>query len=239
MKFHTLIIGTSKSKDEDVYYLEAKDKFWKPIHLSGLTSKQLDPSEYRLLFDKGIGFGELAHLNRGFGSEIDSEVYSQDRQLAARLDVINKGIPELLKFIEAAEATTLVFNGKSAISAFMEFVEFGKVTAISSRFANEMNYKYGFCGTWNGCEIYLLPNLSKTASAEWKKHKGDELWLEFFKSINRSNANKATHKTVLGMTRNKTNLSPNQKIFVGLFLFVFCILAGMLYILLTKDIIQK
>lgn len=58
---HTIIIGTSKSKNQNGYYIESKDKFWGLLYKSGLTSSVLEPHQYQKLIDEyGIGFGELA-----------------------------------------------------------------------------------------------------------------------------------------------------------------------------------
>ena len=68
MQVHTLIIGTSKSKNQNGYYIEAKEKFWGLLHKSGVTNQLLEPSEFKTLTEKhGIGLSELAFGHIHFG----------------------------------------------------------------------------------------------------------------------------------------------------------------------------
>lgn len=233
MSFHTLIIGTSKSKNLDGYYFEARDKFWKMIHLSGLTPRQYDPEEYRLLQSQGIGFGELAFHHQVLGESSGTDVFSQDKQLNEDLSVIRKGIPDLRKFILDSGAKRIAFNGKTAISAFFEFDETGNVESLNSQYVRNKGWEYGLCTSWKGIEVYMLPNLSATASAEWKKHDGELHWMKFWGIM------ASTEKLDLQvMKKEKPSLTPTQKLWAGLILFMFCIIAGLVYILITKDIIK-
>jgi len=234
MTFHTLIIGTSKSKNLDGYYFEAKEKFWGSIHRAGLTSRQYRPEEYRLLQAEGIGFAELAFHHQLLGESDEATVYSQDHQLNEDIEVIRKGIPELQKFILQSGAKRMVFNGKSAISAFFEFDESGDVASLSSQFARHKQWEYGLCTTWKGIDVYLLPNLSATASAEWKKHNGEAHWMNFWNSIKPKQK-----EPITAMKKEKPSLTPTQKLWAGLILFMFCIIAGLVYILITKDLIKN
>jgi len=203
MSFHTLIIGTSKSKNLDGYYFEARDKFWKLIHRSGLTPRQYNPEEYRLLQSQGIGFGELAFHHQVLGESSSTDVFSQ------------------------------AFNGKTAISAFFEFDETGNVESLNSQYVRNKGWEYGLCTSWKGIEVYMLPNLSATASAEWKKHDGELHWMKFWGIM------ASTEKLDLQvMKKEKPSLTPTQKLWAGLILFMFCIIAGLVYILITKDIIK-
>jgi G:T/U-mismatch repair DNA glycosylase len=233
MSFHTLIIGTSKSKNVDAYYVEAKEKFWKLIHLSGLTQRQYHPEEYRLLQVAGIGFAELAFHHQVLGENMNAVPYSQDRQLNDDLEVIRKGIPDLQKFILESGAKRIVFNGKTAISAFFEFNETGTVEILNSQYVRNKGWEYGACTTWKGIEVYMLPNLSATASAEWKKQNGELHWMELWRklALNADPNSKSVKK-------DKPGLTPTQKLWAGLFLFIFCIIAMFVYIFMTKELIK-
>lgn len=233
MSFHTLIIGTSKSKNVDAYYVEAKEKFWNLIYQSGLTERKYLPKEYRLLESKGIGFAELAFHHQVLGENPHEAPFSQDKQLNKDLDVIRIGIPDLQKFILDSGAKRIVFNGKSAISAFFEYDETGDLENLNAQYARDKGWEYGLCTSWKGIEVYMLPNLSATASAEWKKHDGEYHWMKFWKGL----ALEQNNRTPL-IKKEKASLTPTQKLWAGLIFFIFCIISLFTYILLTKDLIK-
>lgn len=233
MRIHTIIIGTSKSKNIDAYYIEAKEKFWRLIHLSGLTPRQYLPEEYRLLESKGIGFAELAFHHQTLGKNAEDVSFSQDKQLNEEIDVVRRGIPDLQNFILESAVKRIVFNGKSAMSAFFEFDETGHLESLNTQYARMKGWEYGLCTSWKGIDVYMLPNLSATASAEWKKHNGEVHWMRFWKSLLVEQKPQANLEKT-----DKSRLNPTQKLWAGLILFIFCIIAMLAYFLITKNIIK-
>jgi hypothetical protein len=150
------------------------------------------------------------------------------------LSVIRKGIPDLRKFILDSGAKRIAFNGKTAISAFFEFDETGNVESLNSQYVRNKGWEYGLCSSWKGIEVYMLPNLSATASAEWKKHSGETHWMNFWNSLKPKQK-----EPITAMKKEKPSLTPTQKLWAGLILFMFCIIAGLVYILITKDLIKN
>jgi G:T/U-mismatch repair DNA glycosylase len=239
---HTLVIGTSKSKNEDAYYIEAKDKFWNSLFLSGFTDRQLLPHEYRELINKGVGFAELAFNHQFTGKDKLDIPYSQDKQLENDLSIVLKGIPDLFNFIRKTGVKNLVFNGKTALACFLEFYSNGVILNLNSSFIRDKKLSYGKCLQWEGLDVYLMPNLSASAGNEWKIHNGLETWTNLWKQL------KAKHEfgselieevQLRNHGKNKTHLTQKQKMVLGLSLFFISISCILIYLLITKNIITK
>lgn len=183
MKVHTLIIGTSKSKNQNGYYIEAKEKFWGLLHKGGATTRLLDPSEFRILTEKhGIGFGELAFGHIHFGEQ-EQPTFSNDGQLKGDIQVLQEGTPQLVKYLRNIQPKRIVFNGKTAASIFLQQINLNKVEEVSAKYTNLQGYTYGHIGQWNGIDMHMLPNLSAAAGKSWKVDQGEERWLRFWQSI--------------------------------------------------------
>lgn len=183
-KTHTIVIGTSKSKNEDGYYFDSKKKFWSIIHSVGITPRLLEPTEYQTLTDKyGIGFSELAFDAIFFGEDSENETFKNDAQLNKEIEQLNQGIPKLINHLNKIKPKRIVFNGKSAASAFLEFLIKGKLDKLSSSYVKEKNYQYGKIDTWNGIEIWMMPNTSNAAAKYWKSDNGEEKWMTFWEMV--------------------------------------------------------
>ena len=183
MHLHTLVIGTSKSKNQNGYYIEAKDKFWGLLFKTGITKRLLDPSEFRLLSEKhGIGFSELA-FNHIFFGDSNQPSYSNDQQLKSDLHVLQEGVPLLLKYLSEINPKRIVFNGKTAASVFMQQIDHDKIEGVNAQYINRKGLGYGKIGQWKGIEMYMLPNLSAAAGKTWKEDNGENEWSKFWTSI--------------------------------------------------------
>lgn len=183
MQVHTLIIGTSKSKNQNGYYIEAKEKFWGLLHKSGVTTQLLEPSEFKTLTEKhGIGFSELAFDHIHFGDP-EKETYSNDSLLKKDIEVLQEGTPQLMKHLLEVQPKRIVFNGKTSASIFLQQMDLNKVEEVSAKYVNLKGHTYGHIGQWQGIEMYMLPNLSAAAGKSWKDDHGAEKWLQFWQSI--------------------------------------------------------
>jgi len=183
MQVHTLIIGTSKSKNQNGYYIEAKEKFWGLLHKGGATTRLLDPSEFQTLTEKhGIGFSELAFGHIHFGEE-EKLTFSNDGKLKAEIQVLQEGTPQLMKHLRDIQPKRIVFNGKTAASIFLQQNDLNKIEEVSAKYANLKGHTYGHIGQWNGIDMYMFPNLSGAAGKSWKDDQGEERWLQFWQSI--------------------------------------------------------
>lgn len=183
-KLHTIVIGTSKSKNSAVYYLDSKNKFWGLIHKSGITPKLLEPTEFKELIDKyGIGFGELAFDHVFLGEDLENVSITNDKSLNDQLDSLNNGVPKLIQHLHNIKPKRIVFNGKSAASVFYQFLNNNKIDKVSAAYANEQGFQYGKIGVWNDIEIWMMPNMSNAAGKSWNDDKGEENWLKFWEII--------------------------------------------------------
>lgn len=180
-KLHTIVIGTSKSKNSAVYYLDSKNKFWGLIHKARVTPKLLEPNEFKELIDKyGIGFGELAFDHVFLGEDLENVSITNDKSLNDQLDSLNIGVPKLIEHLQKIKPKRIVFNGKSAASVFYQFINNNKIDKVSAAYANEQGFQFGKIGVWNDIEIWMMPNMSNAAGKSWKDDKGEENWLKFW-----------------------------------------------------------
>ena len=192
---HTIVIGTSKSKNELGYYIDSKKKFWSLIHSAAITPQLIEPHQYKkLIVDYGIGFGELAFDHVYFGEELENESISNDKDLSQQLHVLNTGIPQLIQFLIDTKPKRIVFNGKTAVSAFYQFIKKGKVEKLKAGFVKELGFDYGKIDTWNGIDVFMMPNLSNAAGKYWNEDKGEERWLSFWKMVKNDMPQKTTFK---------------------------------------------
>ena len=133
---HTVVVGTAKSLNEDVYYKKSKNKFWKSLYESGITHEQIAPNEWRKIHSYGIGFMELTH-----------KIHPTDA-------TITKGELDIIKFIKNIEninnLKNIIFNGKSAAKFFAKHINQKLVTP-----------PYGL-KDWNfkDLRIFVLPNVT-------------------------------------------------------------------------------
>jgi TDG/mug DNA glycosylase family protein len=86
------------------YYAGSGNRFWRTLAEVGLTPRQLEPSEYRLLLSFGIGLTDLVKCQSG-----------GDRDL----DFSRAGRSELREKIVRLRPRVLCFNGKRAAQEFL------------------------------------------------------------------------------------------------------------------------
>lgn len=172
-KEHTQIVGTSKSKEDNAYYIASKEKFWGLIAKSKIN-KRYEPSEFNQFSkDTGVGFAEL----------IFDITVPKDKDLKNDLDLVAKGITGFVSYLNLSNAPkTIVFNGKTAAGWFFQFIDTGKVDKRPAKHLKETfpDFNYGLCPRqYNGIRIYILPNTSGAAAASWD----EKPWLDFWNSL--------------------------------------------------------
>lgn len=183
MTLHTLVIGTSKSKNQNGYYIEAKDKFWGLLFKGGATPRLYAPSEFQLLSElHGIGFSELAFQHSYFGNN-ELNAFSNDQQLKNEVDVLTTGIPLFIEYLNKVKPKRIVFNGKTAASLFLQFIDNRPSLEVNAKYINQKELSYGNIGAWNGIEMWMMPNMSGAAGKSWKDEQGEQQWLSFWKMI--------------------------------------------------------
>ncbi|MBI4501537.1 MAG: mismatch-specific DNA-glycosylase [Gemmatimonadetes bacterium] len=94
----------ARSAELKQYYAGRGNQFWSTLAATKLTPRQLDPSEYRLLPEFGIGLTDIAKNRSGNDGEI--RFRHSDRQRLR--DVISKYQPRYL-----------CFNGKRAACEYL------------------------------------------------------------------------------------------------------------------------
>lgn len=90
--------GTASARVK-AYYAGPGNAFWRTLFETGLTPRQLAPSEYERLLELGIGLTDLCKVRHGSDREVGTQELDVDG-LRAR--------------VAAAEPAYLAFNGKNA-----------------------------------------------------------------------------------------------------------------------------
>ncbi len=93
----------TRSAQVGAYYAGRGNKFWRTIYQIGLTPRLLDPQEFDLLPQYGIGLTDIAKTYSGADKGLRRAHFDAD---ALRLK------------IEAAAPRVLAFNGKKSAGAF-------------------------------------------------------------------------------------------------------------------------
>lgn len=103
--------GTESAR-RGAYYAGRGNKFWRILHETGLTPRQLAPEEYVLLPQYGIGLTDLVKGKAGMDHILAREDY--DRETFER---------QILE----AQPKVVCFNGKQAAMAYLQakHIEFG------------------------------------------------------------------------------------------------------------------
>ena len=83
-----------RSAAEHAYYAHPGNLFWRALHTSGLTPRQLAPSEFLHLADYGIGLTDLAKRHAGNDDELPRDAFD----VPALIDKIERYTPHLLAF---------------------------------------------------------------------------------------------------------------------------------------------
>lgn len=96
--------GTASARAR-AYYAGPGNAFWKTLAAVGLTPRRLDPSEFGLLPEFGIGLTDICKVRHGSDLEVGT----------AEFDVAG-----LEKRLAAVRPATVAFNGKNAARRALE-----------------------------------------------------------------------------------------------------------------------
>lgn len=102
-----MICGTAAGRESAArgqYYAGRGNRFWRILHETGLTDRQLLPSEWRRLPEYGIGLTDLAKGGIGMDSQLPSDCFDRGR---------------LAEAVSTFQPKALAFNGKRAAEAFL------------------------------------------------------------------------------------------------------------------------
>lgn len=185
MKHHTLVCGTSKSKERDAYYIKAKH-FWRSLYKAGITNHLLSSGEYRKLGKKyGIYLTEL----------VDPESYIIRRDKQIEPFHLKEGLTRLFERIEDGRPNRIGFVGKNAGTWFYRYLTEGEISKSNHPQHKKVrrNLDYG-CLPWklrglnwnlNHIDFFLLTNTHR----QWN----EQIWLDFWKQC-KSDVAKAQDK---------------------------------------------
>ena len=101
---HDLILvfcGTAASEVSaraGAYYANSSNAFWSTLHAVGITSRQMDPSEFRDLLELKIGLTDLVKHVSGSDYMLKQGDFQQKRLL----DSINRYQPQIVAFTSKA-----------------------------------------------------------------------------------------------------------------------------------------
>lgn len=143
-----VVCGTAageKSARVGAYYAGPGNKFWRTLHLIGLTPRQLAPAEYRAAREFGIGFTDLVKDQSGNDDAIDFR---------------NRPGERLRRVILEAQPSVLCFNGKRSAKEYLRLkrVAFGL-------------HQEGIGTT----RLFVAPSTSGAASGSWDLSVWEEL----------------------------------------------------------------
>jgi hypothetical protein len=166
MKHHTFVCGSSKSKEQDAYYIYHNNRFWGTLHEVGLTDEQLSPEEYR-------------RLGREYGIYLTEIVDPEEYRVAKDGDIephqVKEGLTALDNRIDAHNSNRLAFVGKNAATWFYRYIEEKPIThSQASGHKNDRRNLGGLELDWDykGLDYFLLSNTHR----HWDR----EVWIEFW-----------------------------------------------------------
>ena len=92
------------------YYANPQNKFWRTLHLAGLTPRQFSPQEYPLLLPLGIGLTDLAKRHAGVDAALPKHAWDR-QELVGKLEQYR---PQMVAFTSkrAASEALLLPTGK-------------------------------------------------------------------------------------------------------------------------------
>ena len=79
------------------YYAHPQNKFWRTLHAVGLTPRLLEPAEYELLADFGIGLTDIAKHVSGMDNQLPPGSLGREASAALRMR-IEANRPHILAF---------------------------------------------------------------------------------------------------------------------------------------------
>jgi len=158
MKHHTFIVGTSKSKHKDAYYIASfyRDRFWGLLKEAGITDTQIHPEDYRQLGKQyGIYLSEIV--------DPDEHIINGDSNIEPYQ--IESGMKTLINRIESDNPNRIGLKNKNAATWFHQYCEGKEVTTTDNpKHQREKNRweDYGFLREWDyfGVDYYLLPTMA-------------------------------------------------------------------------------
>jgi double-stranded uracil-DNA glycosylase len=121
------------------YYAGPGNRFWSILHRIGLTPRQLQPEEFPLLPQFGIGLTDIAKHVSGADSDLPANAFDPTG-LAARIRTVR---PEVL-----------AFNGKKAASLFLGLA------------GAQISYGHAV-GPDDFPAVFVLPSTSGAARGNW------------------------------------------------------------------------
>jgi TDG/mug DNA glycosylase family protein len=127
------------SAERRAYYANPTNAFWRTLHATGLTARQLRPDEHATLPAIGIGLTDLCKTHYGNDAELPADAFDLDA-LAAK---IARFRPQML-----------AFTSKTAASAVLRRPT-GRI--VTGRQAE----------TLSGSRIWVLPSPSGQARRSW------------------------------------------------------------------------
>ena len=99
-----LLVGSAPSTISaraHAYYANPQNKFWRTLHVAGLTPRQFAPQEYPLLLNLGIGLTDLAKRHAGADAALPGHAWDR---------------AEFLEKLEAYRPAVVAFTSKKAAS---------------------------------------------------------------------------------------------------------------------------
>jgi TDG/mug DNA glycosylase family protein len=79
------------------YYAHPQNKFWRTLHKVGLTPRLLDPSEFTLLAEFGVGLTDIAKHVSGMDNQLPPGSLGREAAAALRARIIANA-PDVLAF---------------------------------------------------------------------------------------------------------------------------------------------
>ncbi|MBU1632968.1 hypothetical protein KJ762_00465 [bacterium] len=165
---HTIICGTSKSLNENGYYIKEKEKFWGLIYKCNVTKYIIDPYDYNQFEDLGFKF-----------LEIISSIESQDRKIFEKysIDEIQNSIKGFVEKVKTIKPKRIFFHGKKSAEWFLQYRENGKIRKKGYPMTKDREYgKQSDLNLEYGYDIYILPSTSGAASKYWQPKYWEQAW---------------------------------------------------------------
>jgi len=151
----TLICGSAagdESAKAGYYYSHPTNQFWKVLHEADLTDRQIDPIDFKLVSNYGLGLTDLAKHVSGSDESLRGRAYDPGT---------------LRKKIEKFRPCFLAFNGKKPAECF-----------LSTQFDVRKPVCWGMqheCISIGRTRIFVLPSTSG-ANRRWWPADGIEHW---------------------------------------------------------------
>jgi TDG/mug DNA glycosylase family protein len=85
------------SAQRGAYYAHPQNKFWRILHETGLTPRQLKPEEFPLVWDFGIGLTDIAKHVFGMDKDLPPGALGREAAQALRQRILDNA-PDILAF---------------------------------------------------------------------------------------------------------------------------------------------